>query len=135
MSSLNDLKAAQKALAEQQRIVADLNALVADIERCQKTVEAIDADLQQANSKYQGQRTTREDVEYLSALLDCAKRKLAWEKQIASVQKRAPEVLGRLQHQMDDPKNPPAEELREQMVRALQGLQAAMERLQSAKLQ
>ena len=134
MTSIKDLKAARKAAVEQRQILSELGALVTDIDRCQKTIGAVNEDLQKANVRYQGQRTTRQDVEYLTALLDCAKRKLAWEKQIASVQKRTPELLERLQRHMNDEKNPPIGEVREQMLAGLQALQAAMERLQQAKI-
>jgi hypothetical protein len=135
MSSMKDLKAAQKAETEQRRILVELDGLAGDIDRCQRTIAAVNSELQAVNGKYQGERTTRQDVEYLTALLDCAKRKLAWEKQIASVQKRTPGVLERLQQQMNDQKNPPTPEMRQQMVQSLQALQAAMERLQSSKVQ
>ncbi len=132
---MKDLKAAQKAETEQRRILVELDGLAGDIDRCQRTIAAVNSELQAVNGKYQGERTTRQDVEYLTALLDCAKRKLAWEKQIASVQKRTPGVLERLQQQMNDQKNPPTPEMRLQMVQSLQALQAAMERLQSSKVQ
>ena len=132
---MKDLKAAQKAETEQRRILVELDGLAGDIDRCQRTIAAVNSELQAVNGKYQGERTTRQDVEYLTALLDCAKRKLAWEKQIASVQKRTPGVLERLQQQMNDQKNPPTPEMRQQMVQSLQALQAAMERLQSSKVQ
>ena len=135
MISIKDLKAAQKAAAEQKQILSEMAGLVADIDRCHKTIELVNQDLQRANAQYQGERTTRQDVEYLTVLLDCAKRKLAWEKQIGSVQKRTPDLLERLQKQMNDDKNPPAGEVREQMLAGLQALQAAMEQLQQAKVQ
>ena len=134
MASIKDLKAEQKAAAEQRQIVSELNALVGDIERCEKTITAVNSELQQLNTKYQGERNTRQDVEYLSGLLDCAKRKLAWEKQIASVQKRTPALLESMQRHMNDPKNPPREEMRLQMLNSLQALQGAMERLHSSKV-
>jgi phage host-nuclease inhibitor protein Gam len=134
MTSIKDLKAAQKAAAEQRQIVSEMRTLVGDIDRCQKTIGAVNDEFQAANARYQGERTTRQDVEYLTILLDCAKRKLAWEKQIGSVQKRTPELLERLQTRMNDEKNPPGAEVREQMVAGLQALQGAMERLQQAKV-
>jgi chromosome segregation ATPase len=134
MSSIKDLKAAQKAAAEQLEILSEMQTLVADIDRCQKTIGAVNEELQRANGRYQGPRTTREDVEYLTALLDCAKRKLAWEKQIMSIQKRTPQLLERMQHHMNDEKNPPPQAVREQMVAGLQALQAAMDRLQQVKV-
>ena len=38
MTSIKDLKAAQKAAVEQRQILSELGALVTDIDRCQKTM-------------------------------------------------------------------------------------------------
>jgi hypothetical protein len=135
MSSIKDLKAAQKSAAEQWQMILELKTLVADIERCEKTISAVNGELTRVNAKYQGQRNTRQDIEYLSVLLDCARRKLAWEKQISSVQKRTPALLEQMQRHMNDEKNPPTDEARLQMLQMLQSLQSAMERLQSSKVE
>src|SRR5689334_1818144 len=132
MSSLRQLKLEQKSLAQQQQVVAELNSIVKDIERSEKTILALNRDLQAINQKFQGPRSTRDDVEYLTGLLDCAKRKLAWEKQIASLQKRTPFLMERMSAILHDPKAPPSTEIRQQMLQALQAIQAAMERLQTA---
>jgi len=133
MSSIKDLKLAQKAANEQRQVVLALQTLVKDIERCEKTILNLTVELQGVNSKYQGRRTTREDVAYLTDLLECAKKKLAWEKNIASLQKRTPTVLERMSKLIHDPQNPPSEESRTQMLGSLQAVQAAMERLQNVK--
>ena len=132
MSSLKQLKLEQKSAAQQQQVVVDLNAIVKDIERSEKTILALNRDLQAINKKFQGPRSTRDDVEYLAGLLDCAKRKLAWEKQISSLQKRTPDLMERMTSILHDPKAPPSAEMRDQMLHALQAIQAAMERLQTA---
>jgi hypothetical protein len=133
MSSLKDLKQAQKAVEQQRKLVVDLEALVKDIERCERMITDLHNDLALANATYPGPRTTREDIGYLTELLRCANRKLVWERQIASLQKRAPVLLEEMSRLMDDPKNTPPEDFRAQVVRVLQGVQAAMERLQKAK--
>jgi hypothetical protein len=131
MSSLKDLKLAQKAANEQRQVIVELKTLVKDIERCEKTILALKGELENVNSKYHGRRTTREDVAYLTALLECAKKKLAWEKHIASLQKRTPELLERMSGLIHDLQNPPSEESRGQMLGSLQAVQLAMERLQN----
>lgn len=132
MSTIKELKLAQKAAAEQKALIGELNGLVKDIDRCEKTLCDLKAILERTNNQYTGPRTTRQDVDYLTVLLDCAKKKLNWEKQVASLQKRTPLILERLAAFMNDPKNPPPDALRAQMLQALQGIQTAMERLQSA---
>jgi len=133
MSSIKDLKVEQKSLLLQQQVVAELNTLVKDIERSEKIIFDLQAELNAVNSKYPSPRTTRQDVAYLTDLLKCANKKLAWEKQIASMQKRTPATLQKMAQLLNDEKNPPADVVRVQMLQALQGVQAAMERLQGIK--
>jgi hypothetical protein len=133
MSSAKDLKLEQKAAAQQLQVLSELTLLVKDIERSEKTILALRGELSGVNSRYQGPRNTREDIAYLSSLLDCAKKKLAWEKQITSLQKRTPDVLQKMSSLINDPKAPPPDEVRQRMLTGLQAVQAAMERLQSVK--
>ena len=133
MTSIKQLKLAQKGAVLQQRAISELNALARDIERCEKAIVNLQRELEAVNSKHQGTRTTREDVAYLSALLECAKKKLTWEKQMASVQKRTPVILEEISKLINDPINPPPDPVREEMVLALRRVQAAMERLQTAR--
>ena len=133
MQSTKDLKLAQKSVVLQQQVISELNTLVQDIERCEKTIVDLQNELAAVNAKYPSPRTTRQDIGYLTDLLKCANKKLAWEKQIASMQKRTPATLEKMARLLDDPKNPPSDAMREQMLRALQGVQAAMGRLQNMK--
>lgn len=133
MQSIKDLKLAEKTVVRQQHVVSELNTLVRDIERCEKTIVDLQNELAAVNAKYPSPRTTRQDIAYLTDLLKCANKKLAWEKQIASMQKRTPDTLEQMAALLNDPKNPPADAMRIEMLRALQGVQAAMERLQNIK--
>lgn len=133
MQSIKDLKQAQKSVVLQRQVVSELNTLVQDIERCEKTIVELQNELAAVNEKYPSPRTTRQDIAYLTDLLKCANRKLAWEKQIASMQKRTPATLEKMAELLNDPKNPPPDDMRTEMLRALQGVQAAMERLQNMK--
>jgi hypothetical protein len=134
MSSLKEQKLSQKAALQQQQVALELNALVKEIERCEKTIFELQSDLTTANAKYPSPRTTRQDIDYLTELLKCANKKLVWEKQILSLNKRMPALLERLSAVVADPQNPPSEERRGELMRALQGVQGAMERLQAAKI-
>jgi len=89
------------------------------------------ADLKNINEKYQGTRSTRQEIEFLKVLLDCAKRKLAWEKQIASLKRRAPGLLENMSRTMNDSEFPPPDDLKADMLRALQLVQGAIQRLQA----
>ena len=60
-------------------------------------------------------------------------KKLNWEKQITSLQKKTPTILDEVTRVMNDPKNPPADEMRASMLRALQLAQASMQRLEQVK--
>lgn len=132
MSSLKEIKLAQKSILQQQQLIAEFEILVRDIERCEKTITDLQQELTQVNLQYPGPRTSQQDVDYLTALLKCANKKLVWEKHVASVQKRTPVLLDKMTQVMDDPANPAAPESRAQIVRTLQGVQAAVARLQSA---
>jgi hypothetical protein len=122
-------QAAHVKVAERRRVLAELKQLAVDIERCQETISSVMAELDATNAKYQGDRSTRQEVEYLTILLACAKRKLAWEKQIASLKKRAPALLESMAGIMNDREHPPTEELKAEMLRALQIVQATLEKL------
>jgi hypothetical protein len=121
---------AQVRAAERQRTLAELNQLAVDIGRCERTIASVMAELNAVNAKYQGPRATRDDVEYLTVLLDCAKKKLAWEKQITSLKKRAPNLLESMTRLLTDKDYPPTDAVKDEMLRALQVIQGALERLQ-----
>src|SRR5258706_11607548 len=133
MPSVKQFKQMERGIAQQRRAVAGLNLVVRDIERCEKTLGELQKELQSINSRYQGPRTTREDIAYLTGLLKCANRKLVWEKQIASLQKRTPVILETVSRLMNDPDVPADHQVRADMLKPLQAIQAAMERLQSAR--
>ena len=131
MSASKQLKESSRAAQKHLELVAELQELVQDITRCEKTISALQAELNENNKQFAGPRTTKQDVDFLTVLLDCAKRKLAWEKQIASLQKRTPELLERMTSFLNDPVNPPSNETRVQILEALQAVQVTMQKLQS----
>jgi hypothetical protein len=133
MSSLKQLKLAQKSAVQQQQVVTELETLVNGIDRCEKTIITLKEELEAVNKKHQTRRTTQEDINYLTDLLKCANKKLGWEKQLASLQKRTPMILQRVTELMNDPKSPPTDEMRVGILQALQSVQQAMERLKSVK--
>lgn len=133
MSSLRELKQAQKSLAEQQQLVTELERLVKDLERSEKGITDLKNELIAVNAKHPSPRTTRQDIDYLTDLLRCANKKLAWEKQLASLQHRAPALMDRMLRVVEDPQNPPPPEVKEQILRLLQGIKAGLDRLQQAQ--
>jgi hypothetical protein len=135
MASLKDYKEAERLVLRQQQVVQELEVLVKDIERCEKTISDLKFELERVNEEHKNRQTTREDIAYLEALLKCAHKKLAWEKQMASLKKRTPDLLGRMATLINDPKAPPTDEMRAHMLRALQSVQAAMERLEQVKVE
>jgi DNA repair exonuclease SbcCD ATPase subunit len=135
MLSSKQLKLADKAAQEQQKVLLQLNDLVKDIDRCEKTISALRTELEAVNEKHKNRNSTREDIAYLTDLLDCAKKKLAWEKQMASLQKRTPALLQTMTRLMNDPNAPPSDQTRADMLHALQAIQSAMERLNHVKVQ
>jgi hypothetical protein len=126
-------KLAEKAALQQRQVVAELEALVKSIDRCEKTVTALKSELEAVQAKYQTRNTTQEEIAYLTELLKCAHKKLSWEKQIASLQKKTPAVLDDVTRVINDPKNPPSDEMRASMLRALHLVQVSMQKLEQVK--
>jgi chromosome segregation ATPase len=125
---------AEKAVAQQRQVVLDLESLAKSIERCEKTILDLKTELDEVNRRHQNRKTTQEDIDYLTDLLKCAHKKLGWEKQLASLKKRTPAVLQNISTLVNDPKSPPGDEMRAAMLRALEGVQAAMGRLEKVKV-
>jgi hypothetical protein len=134
MHSIKQIKAVEKNLLRQKEIIDELNALVRDIERCEKTIVELQSELESVNVRHQNRKTTRDDIAYLEDLLKCANKKLVWERQIGSLQKRTPPVLERMGNLLNDPNSVGDEQTRNGMLRSLQALQGAMARLQAFNL-
>ena len=134
MTSIKQLKQGQKNAVRQREVILELDTIVRDIERCEHTITDLQRELATVTAKYPAERTTRQDIAYLTDLLKCANRKLAWEKNIASLQKRVPLVLEQMAALLNDATSPPADQTRTEMLRSLQGVQIAMERLQNVKV-
>jgi len=128
------LQKAQIKAAERRRILGEMQQFAVSIDRCQESISSVMVELKAANEKYSGLRSTRQEVDYLTILLDCAKRKLSWEKQIASLKKRAPELLEAMTGIMNDKEHPPTDELKGEILRSLQVVQGALQRLQAQEL-
>jgi hypothetical protein len=134
MPSLKQIRQSQKSGVQQRQVVQELNSLVGDISRCEKTIADLKNELDVVNAKHKDRKTTRDDIDYLTDLLRCANKKLTWEKHMASLQKRTPLILEKMSKLLNDPQNPPPDQIRAEMLQALQGVQTAMERLQNVKV-
>jgi hypothetical protein len=129
-----DLKLTQKVALQQGQLVSELQVLVKDIEWCEKTMAALRQELEGVNAKHAGRQTTLEDIHYLEDLLACAKKKLIWEKHMASVQKRTPALMERVESLVNHPQSDPDETTRTSLLESLRNVQAAMGRLKETKL-
>ena len=54
MASLKQLKLEAKSAAAQRQVISELNAIARDIERSEKTVSALNRELQTVNAKLPG---------------------------------------------------------------------------------
>ena len=131
MSLRKEQKLTAKSLSQQQQVVEGMQNLLNSIERAEKSLSELKADLELAKANQPEQRTTQQDIEYLNALLKCAHKKLGWEKQVASLKKRVPEMMQEIAALMNDPSHPPSEEMCASLLQALQQLKSAMERLEA----
>ncbi len=132
MMTAKYLRQLERNTARENRILADLEAMAKDVERCEKTLVDLQQNLTALNSKYKGPRSTQQDVEYLSGLLDCAKKKLVWEKHIGSLRKRAPALAEEVSALLSNPHTARPEETRAKILIPLEQVRAALERLQAA---
>ncbi|EDY21657.1 hypothetical protein CfE428DRAFT_0902 [Chthoniobacter flavus Ellin428] len=133
MASSKAKKLQHKSTVIQGEMLEELSGLVKGIERAETLLAELKNETEEMNATHQQRRTTREDIAYLEDLLKCAKKKLAWEKQMETVAKRTPEVLAKVSTAMNDTTNPPEPELRIKVLDLLQTVQAAMSRLDAAK--
>ncbi len=133
MASNRVKKLLHKSALLQMEALEDLQALVKGIERAEVLLSELKQDTEAMNARHQHRRTTREDIAYLEELLKCAKKKLAWENQMEKLATNTPDVLAKVSTVMNDTINPPADQLRLNVLELLKTVQAAMSRLDAAK--
>jgi len=133
MSSSKAKKRRHKSNVIQGQMLEELQALVKSIERGETLLAELKHDTETMNAKHQHRNSTREDIAYIEDLLKCAKKKLAWEKQMETVATRTPKVLAKVSTAMNDTTNPPADNVRTATLALLQSVQGAMARLDAAK--
>ena len=133
MATPKQLKEAARVAAQQQGIIEELQALERDIARCESTVITLKAEMESVNTRHADRKTTQEDVNFLEDLLACAKKKLVWEKQLASVQKRIPDLMQRIETVVNHPESNPDEKTREALMASLNKVKAGMERLRAGE--
>jgi len=134
MATTKQLKEAQRVAFQQKGIVGELQALVMDIERCENTIIALKAEMEAVNTKHADRKTTQDDVHFLEDLLACARRKLVWEKQLASLQKRTPDLMKRVEAVVNHPESNPDAQTREALLGSLNAVKAGIQRLSDAKM-
>ena len=132
MSSRKEYRQAAKSVSKQHEVTLELQSLLSSIEKAERTITELKSELEAANRTHQVRTTTQQDIDFLTALLKCANKKLGWEKQVASLKKRAPGVMQELATIMQDTKNPPSEETCAMLLQTMQQVKAAMERLEKA---
>ena len=109
----------------------ELEGILKGIERSEQLLTSLRVEMDEVNQKYPPQRTTQEDVDFLTDLLACAKKKLLLEKQIESLKKRVPSVLETVSRVITDPHAPPTAEMQTELLDLLKVVQQAMERLEA----
>jgi hypothetical protein len=133
MATTKQLKEAQRVAFQQKEIIGELQTLVKDIERCENTIIALKAEMESVNAKHADRKTTQDDVHFLEDLLACARKKLVWEKQLGSLQKRTPDLMKRVEAVVKYPESNPDEQTREALMGSLNAVKAGIQRLSDAK--
>ena len=108
--------------------------MVKSIDRGELMIQELKAEMEAVTTKHQHRETTKDDVLWLEDLLRCAKKKLAWEKQMSQLQKRTPAILEEVSSLMNNSRTPLADSAREAIASSLERVQAAMRRLEQAKI-
>ncbi|MGN6386481.1 MAG: hypothetical protein ACTHMT_09595 [Verrucomicrobiota bacterium] len=134
MATSKEIKLEQKVASQQKEIILELQALVKDIERCELSTQTLKAELESVNLRHANRQTTQDDIHYLEDLLKCARKKLVWEKQMASLQKRTPDLMSRVEAVVNHPQSNPDESTRNTLLESLKNVQTSMHRLQSVKI-
>jgi hypothetical protein len=124
---------ARKAAQRQLEVVESLEALANSIGKADTMINELKVQMEAVNAKHADRKTTADDIAYLEDLLRCARKKLAWEQQMAKLSKRIPEVLESVSAVMNDPEAAPSEETRAAVVQLLQKVQHSMASLEKAK--
>lgn len=134
MGTLKSYKLAQKSALAQKDVLLELQALVKSIDRGETMISDLKTEIEAVNIRHQDRGTTQQDIAYLEDLLKCARKKLAWEKQMSGLQKKVPSILETVSAVVNDEKNPPSDEVRQLIARLLQAVETSMRRLDAAKL-
>jgi hypothetical protein len=124
---------ARKSALRQQEVIESLQGLAQSIEKAETMIVALKDQMETVNAKHETRKTTSDDIAYLEDLLQCARKKLAWEKQMAALSKRIPVVLESVTAVMNDPAMGPSDETRVIVVQLLNNVQQSMARLETAK--
>ena len=125
-------KQQRRVTAHHEAAVKDLEGLLKGIERSEQLLTSLRVEMDEVNGKYPAQRNTQQDVDFLTDLLACAKKKLQLERQIQALKKRVPAVLENVSNFIADSKSPPSPEMQAQLLEMLRNVQAAIERLDAA---
>ena len=134
MSTSRQIKNELRVSNQQRGLIGELQALVKDLERAEKTVTGLKTELGSVNERHANRSTTQDDIAYLEDLLACARKKLVWEKQIASLQKRTPELMQKVETLVNHPQSNPDQETQDALMSSIKEVQAAMKRLNESKL-
>jgi hypothetical protein len=122
-------KQQRRSASHHQEAVEELEGVLKGIERSEGLITSLRVEMDAVTGKYPAERTTQQDVDFLTDLLACAKKKLLLEKQIETLKKRVPAVLEQVSKVITDREAPPSEEMQVDLLEKLKIVQQAMERL------
>ena len=134
MSTARQIKTEQRVSGQQKGLVGELQALVKDLERAEKTVNSLKSELGSVAERHANRTTTQHEIAYLEDILACFRKKLVWEKQIASLQKRTPELMQRVEALVNHPQSNPDQETQDALMKSVLEVQASVKRLNESKL-
>jgi hypothetical protein len=125
-------KQQRRSTALHQQAVEELQGVAKAIERIEELIESLRIEMDAVGHKYPAERTAREDVDFLTDLLACAKKRLLWETQMEALRNRIPVVMEKVSQTINDPKGAPTTEMASGLLEMMQSVKNSMERLDAA---
>src|SRR4030095_6922541 len=95
-------KQQRRIASHHQEAVQELEGILKGIERSEELITSLRIEMDEVNQTYRAHRTTQQDIDCLTDLLSCAKKKRLLEKQTETLKKRVPATLERVSNIISD---------------------------------
>ena len=129
MASSKALKLGRKSALSQRDVLVELDALMKSIARGEKMILELKEEMELVGTKHQHRKTTRDDIAYLEDLLRLREEEAGVGEPDGEPRQAHAGATRKVLRDDERRQNPPDGEVRAGIMRALQSIQGAMERL------